>query len=263
MRKRVRYHILLVIFFFAAILILPAVQPVNSSSGAPSRLADTAGSKLAPPVSLPDYGRLGPEINLASGRFLVASPKLMDPNFHETVVLILRYGEDGASGVVINRPLNVKLSAVMPEFKDSGHRDEFLYLGGPVETDKMLMLVKSAKTPPESIPVLSDVHLSTSRDELQRLIQSTDKEEKFKIFAGYAGWAPGQLESERNRGDWHVLKADAETVFDRSSPEIWPELIHRLKVEWVHLKNRILPETIRDRQKMSNCTLIFSQQSPV
>jgi len=186
-------------------------------------------------VSLPDSGGFKPEKDLAPGRFLVASRKLGDPNFHKTVILILGYGRNGASGLVINRPLKVKLSTVMPEVEELAQRKENLFLGGPVEPGRVLVLLKSAATPEDSIPVFGDVYISSSRKELKRLIKSTNKSEKFRIYAGYAGWAPGQLESERDRGDWHVLKADAETVFDKKSSEIWQELIHRFSANWVNL----------------------------
>ena len=102
--------------------------------------------------------------------------------------------------------------------------------------NKMLLLMKSAKPPPESMLIFGDVYLSSSREELRRVIKSTNTEEKFRIYAGYAGWAPGQLEAECSSGDWHVVNADAETLFDKKSSEIWPELIHRFTVDWVHLK---------------------------
>ena len=178
-----------------------------------------------------------PEKELARGRFLIAGRRLMDPNFRETVVLLIRYGKTGAMGLVINRPIQVKLSAVIPDIKELEGRKETLHLGGPVQPNKMLLLMKSAKPPPESMLIFSDVYLSSSREELRRVIKSTDSEEKFRIFSGYAGWAPGQLESEYGNGDWHVLEADATALFDKKSSEIWPELIHRFTVDWVHFNN--------------------------
>jgi putative transcriptional regulator len=96
--------------------------------------------------------------------------------------------------------------------------------------------MKSAKPPPESMLIFGDVYLSSSREELQRVVKSTNTDEKFRIYAGYAGWAPGQLESEYDKGDWHVLDADATALFDKKSSDIWPELIHRFTVDWVRLK---------------------------
>ena len=224
------------IFIIIGILLLALVHLANSSPGAPTTFKNTFGHRMEALVSLQDPGGFGSERDLAPGMFLVASRKLDDPNFRETVVLLIRYGPGGAAGLVINRPLNVMLSTALPDFKDSEHRNAALYLGGPVETNKMLLLVKSAKAPQESIPVFSDVYLSSSREELQRLNKSTNADDKFKIFVGYAGWAPRQLEAEQDRGDWHVLKADAETVFDKKFSEIWQELIHRITAKWVHLK---------------------------
>jgi putative transcriptional regulator len=70
-------------------------------------------------------------------------------------------------------------------------------------------------------------------------IKKATKDERFRLFAGYAGWAPNQLDFERTRGDWHVLKADAETVFAQKPLEIWQELIHRASAKWVRLENII------------------------
>jgi putative transcriptional regulator len=217
-------------------LILSVVLPVNLCLGAPTTLSNTIRHRMEALVSLQDPGGFESEKDLAPGSFLVASRKLGDPNFYQTVILILRYGRDGASGLVINRPLKVKLSTVMPEIEELAQRKENLFLGGPVEPGKVLLLLKSAATPEDSIPVFGDVYVSSSRKELKRLIKNANKGEKFRIYAGYAGWAPGQLESERDRGDWHVLKADAETVFDKKSSEIWQELIHRFTAKWVQLK---------------------------
>jgi putative transcriptional regulator len=70
------------------------------------------------------------------------------------------------------------------------------------------------------------------------------KDERFRLFAGYAGWAPSQLDFERTRGDWHVLKADAEAVFSQNPSELWPELIHRVTVKWVLMEMEHLPQKL-------------------
>jgi putative transcriptional regulator len=235
-RKRTQIQKRPVSLFILGILLLSVVLLANSSSGAPTAFRNTTGARMKALVSLPESGEFESEKNLAQGKFLVASRKLKDPNFYQTVILLIRYGQDGASGLVINRPLNMKLSSVMPEIKELEQRKENLYLGGPVEPGRVLLLLKSAAAPEDSIPVFGDVYISSSRKELKRLIKSTNKSEKFRIYAGYAGWAPRQLESERDRGDWHVLKADTETLFDKKSLEIWQELIHRFSANWVHLK---------------------------
>jgi putative transcriptional regulator len=173
------------------------------------------------------------EKELAQGKFLVADRRLNDPNFRETVILLIRYGPGGAMGLVINRPLEIKLSAVFPDANELEQSQENLYLGGPVEPGGILLLVRSAQPPQDAMALFDDVYLSSNKAVLQRLIKKPAKDERFRLYTGYAGWAARQLESECNRGDWHVLQADVETLFDRSASEIWPDLIQRASANWV------------------------------
>jgi putative transcriptional regulator len=173
---------------------------------------------------------------LAKGKFLVASRKLRDPNFKETVVLLIDYGPDGAMGLVINRPSEIKLATVFPDIKALKERKDTIYVGGPVAVNRMLLLVGAPLVPEASQEVTQDVYISSSWKVLERLMKDAAKEERFRIFAGYAGWAPDQLDFETSRGDWHVLKADAETVFDKKPAEIWQELILRASVKWVRVQ---------------------------
>ncbi len=222
--------------FIFVILILPAVVIVSASLVAATRVRDVDDQKMSA-YSRQAAGDIKSENELAQGKFLVADRRLMGPNFRETVVLLIRYGPDGAMGLVINRPVQLKLSTVLPDIKELDRRKETLYLGGPVEPSRILLLVRSANAPEASMPVFDDVYLSSSQKVLQRLIKKPVKEERFRIYAGYAGWAPKQLESEYDRGHWHVLEADTETLFDKKSSEIWQELIQRVSVKWVRTMN--------------------------
>ena len=176
---------------------------------------------------------------LAKGKFLVAGRRLTDPNFRETVVLLIEYGLEGAMGLVINRPSNVTLATVFPDIKELKQRKDIVYVGGPVAVNQMLLLIGSTETPEQATRVTEDVYISSSWKVLERLMKKTGKDERFRLFAGYAGWAPDQLDFERSRGDWHVLKAEAEMVFSQNPAELWPELIRRATVKWVRLQ---LPE---------------------
>jgi putative transcriptional regulator len=213
-------------------LVLSAVAIVSASL-VTAALVVGAGDQKNNAHSRKAAGDLKYEKQLAQGKFLVADRRLIDPNFRETVVLLIRYGQDGAMGLVINRPVELKLSTVFPDIKELERRKETLYLGGPVQPARVLLLVKSASPPEASMPVFDDVYLSSSLKVLRRLIKKPLQGERFRIYGGYAGWAPNQLESELDRGHWHVLKADTETLFDRKSSEIWQELIQRVSVQWV------------------------------
>ena len=224
---------------FLSLIIIPALAAflfVGSSLVSARLVRENYGHEMSA-FELPAPGGKKAEKALAQGKFLVADRRLMDPNFRETVVLLIRYGPDGAMGLVVNRPVQVKLSSVFPEVKELDESKETLYLGGPVEPGGILLLVRSAQPPEDSMPVFGDVYLSSSREVLKRLIKKPEKDNRFRLYAGYSGWAAKQLEFECDRGDWHVLEADVELLFDRNPSEIWPELIQRISVKWVYLKS--------------------------
>jgi len=226
------YHYLL------AILILQATPFLIPNLAAESAGSVAATQQFTAAIPKEKPGGPGSREELAKGKFLVASRQLQDPNFRETVVLLIEYGLDGAMGLVINRPSAVKLAAVFPDIKELKQRKDTIYVGGPVAANQMLLLIRSTKTPEQSTRVTDNVYLSSSWKVLERLMKrKATNDERFRLFAGYAGWAPSQLDFERTRGDWHVLKADAETVFAQNPSELWPELIRRVTVKWVLLEH--------------------------
>ncbi len=174
-----------------------------------------------------------PQAALSTGRFLVAGKQLRDPNFAETVVLLLNYGERGAQGVIINRPTDVKLATMFPEIRGLQRRMDTVYLGGPVQRTRLLMLLRSDKPHTGAEHVVDDIYVSTSRRVLFDALGRAGSAASVHVYAGYAGWASGQLDREVARGDWHVLPADAEAVFSTTPDEVWRELIDKGAVQWL------------------------------
>jgi putative transcriptional regulator len=180
-------------------------------------------------VSFSSY--LSPEAVLAKGRFLVASRQLNDPRFAQTVVLLLHYEKQGAMGVVINQPTDVKLAEVLPEIEALRLRTDTVYIGGPVSRNQILLLIRSNRQSEEARHVFGDIYVSANRNELRRLAE--EEGNRFRVYAGHAGWAPDQLDGEVTRGDWYVVPGDATMVFDKAPEEIWPELIRRGTARWL------------------------------
>ena len=178
-------------------------------------------------------GRLASGTMLAKGRFLVASRSLSDANFAETVILLLDYHERGAMGLIINQPTEVRLAKVLPNMAGLQQRADTVYIGGPVDRSRMVLLIRSRSALEDAQQVMDDIYVSSSRNLFERLVDKPDTGERFRVYAGYAGWAPGQLDREVARGDWHVLPADAETVFDKAPGDIWPELIRKGSIRWL------------------------------
>jgi len=166
--------------------------------------------------------------DLVAGKFLVAGRNLGDPNFSETVVLILRYDEDqGAMGLIINRGSDVTLSRVLHELKEAKDRSDTVYVGGPVETENVLALLRSPDPPSDAQRIFSSVHLITTKDALEKALSEKLEPANFHVYLGYAGWGPGQLEHEISLGAWKILPPDAGSVFDADPDAVWPRLIRR------------------------------------
>ena len=169
----------------------------------------------------------------ANAIFLVASRELSDPNFRETVVLVTHPPQGSPWGVIINRPLEHRLSELLPDYESLKGRKDMLFFGGPVLRQGLVILVRSPKAPPGTTAVLRDVFFTSDADLIDGLLKRPDPTRGLRVFSGYSGWAPGQLQQEIARGGWHVIPADAETIFDKDSALIWPELNRRATTKQV------------------------------
>jgi putative transcriptional regulator len=177
--------------------------------------------------------------------FLVAAAKMTDPRFAKSVILVTRHGRSPPLGVIINRPLGLKLGdALSRQYKppppgapsqaspDAPTRPAAgevpLFFGGPVGSGFLVYLFRSDAAPPsDAIKVAPDIHLGRAASSLDELLSGTRAHSGLRVFTGYAGWAYGQLEKEIARGDWHVQAVDREYLFDKDVELIWPELHRR------------------------------------
>jgi len=166
------------------------------------------------------------------GMFLVAGPRMPDPRFARTVILLLEYDESGALGLVVNRPTEVSLhdALVTPLPGSADHR---IHTGGPVEHRRLIALHRSHEPVGDAQHVFGDVYASGSFETLRRMLEREGHAADLRAYLGYAGWGPGQLDSELARDDWIVTPADAESIFDASPDEVWEDLIRRNAGRWV------------------------------
>jgi putative transcriptional regulator len=212
-------------------LALPLTMLAVTGLSAP--VGDTHGPRNC--AEPPGVCRYQPKLD--KGMLLVASRDLADPNFSETVVLLVAYGPHGTMGVIINRPSDVKLATVLPSIKALRGRADLVYLGGPVMTNHVLMLIRSTKVLDDSLAVFDDVYASSSLTVLKHELAHHGAKNHFRAFAGHAGWAPGQLEAEIAHGDWYVTPADADGVLTSKPQELWSKLLGRVEGDWVR-RNR-------------------------
>lgn len=188
-----------------------------------------AGNPILP-GRVPDGGlqkKPLPDGRLSAGKLLVASDGIRDPRFSQTVILLISYDRGGSVGLMMNRPTEAKLSRLFPEIHGLQKRADNVFIGGPVGMDQLFILIRSAAPPEKSLRVFDDIYVSTSMTLLKSVAEGGKAGQKVRFYAGYAGWAAGQLEREIARGDWRILRADSETVFSGDPERIWQDLIRR------------------------------------
>src|SRR5271167_3200527 len=134
-----------------------------------------------------------------TGQLLLASPALQDPNFRRTVVLIGVHSEEGAMGVVLNRPSNVTVAEVVPQLEQAVRDAEPVYVGGPVQQDSVVFLAEFLDPSPAGLLVLGRIGFPQPDASIDELTEATARG---RVFAGYAGWGEGQLDAEVEEGDW-------------------------------------------------------------
>ncbi len=167
---------------------------------------------------------------VSKGKILVAMPKLNDPNFRQTVILLCEYGPDGALGVVLNRPTEMAVSMLMDGFHDE-NGEKKVYAGGPVARNGMLILCRSEEAPYDSHSVFDGVFVPKDLEKL-KTPGSLGSSGEVRCYLGYAGWAPGQLEVELSEGAWSLLPSDATLVFDADPSFLWSQMMRRLGDRW-------------------------------
>lgn len=154
---------------------------------------------------------------------LIARAELPDPNFKDSVVLVMNHIGPSPAGVIINRPTRIPVSRLFPELETLAQLDDKVYFGGPVEIQAVSFLFRFDKPPEKATEVLDGLYFSTDRELLRQLLGRDQPMEGLRIFVGFSGWARGQLEAEIARGDWTLAPADASTIFDYRSQQPWPE----------------------------------------
>jgi len=185
-----------------------------------SAAAIVCGTLLLPAQSVPV-----PDLGI--GKLLVARRDAPDPAFAETVILLVRYDHSGTVGLTINRPTKVPISRALDPLKGAKGRSDPVYAGGPVEVVNVLALLKANAMPEGAAHVTGKVYLVSSETELAKTLARRPDPGDFRVYLGYCGWGPGQLENEVNHGFWQVLNANADIIFDAEPDTLWSRLVTR------------------------------------
>jgi putative transcriptional regulator len=158
------------------------------------------------------------------GFFLVASEEMQDPRFKQAVILATPHHRGEVVGVVVNKPTEIAVSTLFPQSELKDEHSRQLYFGGPVSGQSLLFLIRSKKQPKASLRIFENVFLSADSKVLEQVLRHPRPFAGLRVFSGYAGWKPGQLEAEVKKGNWLLREADTEILFNTEPGLIWQKL---------------------------------------
>jgi putative transcriptional regulator len=158
------------------------------------------------------------------GKFIIASPTLLDPNFARAVVLIAEHNDDGAMGLVLNRPSEASVAESVEELNGVVEAGATVFVGGPVQTQAVMVLAEFDDPEQAAAVVLADVGFLPADADMAELSGRT---RRARVFAGHAGWGPGQLDAELEDGSWIVEDPLPDEVFTEAPEDLWGAVLER------------------------------------
>lgn len=212
----------------AGIAVFPAVR--KSEAGGTRSEARSASKREVTARDLVPVQTKNPN-DLGPGKILVASRDLGDPNFAETVILLVHYDHQGVIGMMLNRRTEVPISRVLKEIKGAKDISDPVYLGGPVEIPSVFGLLRAKDKVEEAEHVFGGVYWISAKAPLEKAISSRPVPGVFHVYLGYAGWSPEQLRAEVRVGAWFIFPADEKTVFNANPGSLWREMIKRTEMQ--------------------------------
>ncbi len=163
-----------------------------------------------------------------AGQFLVAAPSSSDDDFERTVILLVHSGDEGAIGLIVNRPTTVPLSVLFPDLKKPGVGSTLLYQGGPMRIG-INGLVRSRTKPERASEVMPGIYLVSDRTQLKKIAAAEPA--SVRVYVGLCGWSVAQLRNELGNGLWSVVPANPRTIFDKQPASLWFRLATKAKIK--------------------------------
>lgn len=165
--------------------------------------------------------------DLAPGGMLVAPRESPDPHFAESVILLVRYDETGALGLMVNRRTTVPISRVLKEISASAGHSDPVFVGGPVELDTVFALARAPHSPEGASAVAGDTYFIAAKSALEKALGGNSNPSGFRIYIGYCGWGPHQLDNEVRHGGWYIFNHNESLAFDADPSKLWQKLIEK------------------------------------
>lgn len=185
-----------------------------------------------------DFTKFKPE----QGKLLISEPFMNDPNFRRTVVLLANHNEEGSIGFVLNRSMDLKLEQIVEEFSGNppaGRAGDFPVCdGGPVQRDSLFFVHTLGDAIPDSINISGDLYWGGNFETVKALLHGKNiSQNEIRLFIGYSGWGPGQLQEEIKRNSWLVAPASIDVVMTNDWNKLWKEVLKGMGKDYGILAN--------------------------
>lgn len=186
------------------------------------------GVLISSPLCLAQSDR--PEA-LVQGSIIIMQRDTPDPIFRHSVILLARYDKSGTVGLMIHHRSDIPIQKALAGIAGAEKRTDPMFIGGPVQLESVMALLRSGSPPAAAARVAGKSYLVISKEGLTKALSQGRDQSELRIYLGYAGWAPGQLESEVRRGGWWIFNYDESLVFDEHPETLWERLIKHTEVQ--------------------------------
>lgn len=178
--------------------------------------------------------------DLAAGKILVTTRGTLDPVFAESVVVLVRLDQNGALGLMLNRRSAVPISEALHDLPGAGAHSDPVFVGGPVELDTVFALTRAAHPPQGAMAVFGKIYLVTAKPDLEKALAEASGQGQLRIYLGYCGWGPHQLENEVMHGGWHIFNRSEDLTFDPQPATLWPRLVGKAESQVARTRRGVL-----------------------
>ncbi len=162
----------------------------------------------------------------ARGRVLLSEPLMGDFYFGRSVVLLIEHNSEGSFGLIVNKAVDTRFNDLLPDFPEF---DAQIYLGGPVEANRLFILHRLGDQIGDSQEIIKGLYWGGNMDDIKEMISlNLITPDKIRFFAGYSGWGAGQLESEMKRNSWAITQTSGENIFLSEPDKLWKNLVKKL-----------------------------------
>lgn len=173
--------------------------------------------------------------DLAQGKILIMQRDAPDPLFAHSVIVLAHYDKAGALGLMIHYRSKLTIQEALAGLKGAAKHSDPLFVGGPVDIEGVLALLRADSPPADASLVTGKLYLVASKQGIGKALSAGQRTSKLRIYLGYTGWGPGQLEREVRLGGWYIFDYDENLVFDEHPETLWERLIGKTELQRVRL----------------------------